>query len=144
MTAGGGGTVTPGFGGLSGSAQTATNTYTYYATATSTAVVAFTPTTGFTGTVTLVSVVAQGPAFTSCGTAVVEQGSNDYAGRVTTAASGCVMTFQTAYTNVPACVFTPGSLPTGYAYVSAASASSVTFTAAGMTAFTYSCTGLNE
>jgi hypothetical protein len=145
MTAGGGGTVTPSFGGLTGSAQSTTATFTQYGTATATTAIAFTPTTGFTGTVTLVSAVKQGPALTSCGTPVVQQGSNDHAGRVTNAASGCVITFQNAYTNTPACGYSAtGTLPTAIPYISAISNSSMTLTATSMVAFDYWCTGLNE
>ena len=143
MVAGGGGTVTPSFGGLTGSAQSATGTYTQYGTASATTATAFTPTTGFTGTVTLVSVVAQGPKATSCGTAVVVQGSTDHGGKLTTAVSGCVITFQTAYTNAPSCFFEPDNTVTGYAS-QAVTNSTLTVTATGMTSFDYLCVGLNE
>jgi len=143
QVAGGGANVTPSFGGLSGTANSASNTYTQYGTATSTTAVAFTPVTGFTGTITLGTVVAQGPKATSCGTPVIVQGSTDHAGKLTTAASGCVITFQTAYTNAPSCHFTPDTAVTGDASQSVTN-SSMTVTAVGMTALDYECTGLNE
>ena len=143
MVAGGGGTVTPTFGGLSGSAQSATGTYTMYGTATSTTALGFTPTTGFTGTVTLVTMVPQGPKATSCGTTVIVQGSTDRAGKITTAVSGCVVTFQNAYTNAPSCHFEPDTAVTGDAS-QAVTNTTMTVTAVGMTAFDYQCIGLNE
>ena len=143
QVAGGAANVTPSFGGLSGSAQSASGTYTQYGTATSTTTVAFTPVTGFTGTITLGTVVAQGPKATSCGTPVIVQGSTDRAGKLTTAASGCVVTFQAAYTNAPACHFQPDNAVTGDASQSVTN-SALTVTATGMTSFDYECTGLNE
>ena len=143
MTAGGGGTVTPSFGGLNGSTQSTSATFTQYGTATSTTAVAFTPTTAFTGTVTLVAVVAQGPKATSCGTPVIVQGSTDRAGKLTTAVSGCVLTFQNAYTNAPSCNFKPDTAVTGDAS-QAVTNTTLTVTATGMTAFDYECIGLNE
>ena len=104
---------------------------------------AFTPTTGFTGTVTLGTVVAQGPKGHLLRNACIVQGSTDYAGKLTTAVSGCVLTFQNAYTNAPSCHFEPDTAVTGDAS-QAVTNTSLTVTAVGMTAFDYECIGLNE
>lgn len=143
LVAGGTGGVTPHAGSIACTAESATGTYTCWVTASATTAASFTPATGFTGTMTFISLVPQGPAFTSCGTTVVEQGSNDAAGRVTTAASGCVLTFQAAYTNAPSCtVNADNAITVGVSL--AVTNTSLTLTASGLTAFSYHCIGLNE
>jgi hypothetical protein len=144
VVAGGSGGVTPTVGGVQcGSAVTTTKTATCWVTASATTAASFAPGNTFTGSMTFISLVPQGPKATSCGTAVISQGSSDAAGVVSTAVSGCVLTFQNAYTNTPACVFTPYNAVTGDASL-AATNTAITATATGMTSFAYSCAGLNE
>lgn len=141
------GTVTMSFGGLTDTAKSASGVYTYYGTATATTALVFTPTSPFDGAVQLVSLQQAGPALTTCGTgAALQQGSSRMAGKVTPGAtiSACTITFETAYTNTPAC-FVQSNTTALTNYVSAASNSAITATFSGNVAsFQYFCVGLNE
>ncbi len=154
------GTVTMSAGGMTDSARSASGTYTYYGTATATTAVAFTPTATFDGAVQLVSVQAQGPALTSCGTgSSLQQGSSSLAGNVTMGSgspTACTVTFATAYTNTPACVAIPATasaaavIPTiavsktAFTVSFSATATAPATAPAAATGFSYICTGLNE
>ena len=139
--------VTMSFGGITDTARTATGTYTKWATATATTAMAFTPTSDFAGAINLVSVQAQGPAITSCGTSPsLQQGSSSIAGYVTTGSgspTACTLTYATAFTNTPACVVTPitGVMPSITARSNAAFTTTFSATTTG---FSYYCLGLNE
>ncbi len=154
------GTVTMSAGGMTDTARLASGTYTYYGTATATTAVAFTPTATFDGAVQLVSVQAQGPALTSCGTGPsLQQGGSSVAGNVTMGSgspTACTVTFATAFTNTPACIAIPATASAA-AVIPTIAASNTAFTVsfsatatapatapAAATGFSYICTGLNE
>ena len=84
------------------------------------------------------------PALTSCGTSpTIATGSDDHAGIFTIGATGtgCVITFATAYTNVPSCIVIAET---------ASNFTSLTKTASAITVvgspgiFNYRCVGLGE
>jgi hypothetical protein len=154
------GTVTMSAGGLTDSARSASGTYTYYGTASATTAIAFTPTATFDGAVQLVSISAQGPGLTSCGTAPsLQQGSSRVAGNVTMGSgspTACTVTFAVAFTNTPACTVIPYTasaaavMPTivpantGFTATFSATATAPATSPAAATGFSYACVGLNE
>jgi hypothetical protein len=154
------GSVTMSCGGLTDSARSAGGTYTFYGTATATTAIAFTPSATFDGAVQLVSVYAQGPALTSCGTAPsLAQGSSSVAGIVTMGSgspTACTVTFATAFTNTPACIVTPATVSaaavmptiaasnTGFTASFSATATAPATAPATTTGFNYICVGINE
>jgi hypothetical protein len=128
-------------GGAGTTARTTNATFTEYLIATATTAIAFTPDTNFNGAIDNVILQAVGPSLTTCGTApVLQTGSNDHTGTFTigAAGTGCILTFGTAYTNVPACVVGGAA-----AITSSTSNTALTVTAvAGI--YSYICNGLNE
>lgn len=84
------------------------------------------------------------PTLSSCGTSPSMTGG-DSRGTITTGAtaSGCTVTFGTAYTNVPSCVVTPqtGSVINTFSYTVSASAITATETGLGGGKFDYICMG---
>jgi hypothetical protein len=154
------GSATMSAGGLTDTARSASGTFTYYGTATATTAIAFTPSATFDGAVQLVSVQAQGPALTSCGTGPsIQQGSDRVAGNVTMGSgspAACTVTFASAFTNTPACVVTPATvsaaavMPTivatnaGFTASFSATATAPATAPATTTGFSYVCVGLDE
>ena len=155
------GTVTMSAGGMTDSARSASGTYTYYGTASATTAIAFTPTATFDGAVQLVSVQAQGPKLTSCGTGPsLQEGGSGVAGNVTMGSgspTACTVTFPSGlYANTPACIATPVTASAA-AVIATISASNTAFTVsfsatatapatspAAATGFSYVCVGQNE
>lgn len=84
------------------------------------------------------------PALTSCGGGTPAITGNDVAGVVTmgTSATGCVITFNTAYTNAPYCVVTWIATPlASQSYVTSASAITLTQTSTSTNKVQYICFG---
>jgi hypothetical protein len=84
---------------------------------------------------------ATAPALTSCGTSPAIAG-NDYAGTVTMGTgspTGCVITFNTAYSAAPHCVVSPRSQITSFAYTVSATAITITQTGTSSDLADYVC-----
>lgn len=83
------------------------------------------------------------PALTSCGGGTPAISGNDYAGTVTvgTTATGCVVTFNTAYAVAPTCVVTSRTAPgtTTPAYTVSASAITLTQASGSSNLWDYIC-----
>ncbi len=84
---------------------------------------------------------ATAPALTSCGTGSPTISGNDTAGTVTagSSATGCVVTFNTAYVGVPYCAVTSQSQLTSFAYSVTAAAITVVQTSTSGNLFNYIC-----
>lgn len=84
---------------------------------------------------------ATAPALTSCGTGSPAISGNDTAGVVTagTSATGCVVTFNTAYAAAPYCAVTSQSQLTSFAYSISATAITVAQTSTSGNLFNYVC-----
>lgn len=83
------------------------------------------------------------PALTSCGNSpTLTAGSSDFAGTFVIGATGtgCVITFGTAYTNVPSCIVQAETIANLTSYTKSASAITVVGVAG---TFNYVCVGLN-
>lgn len=85
------------------------------------------------------------PALSACGTsAVLATGSTDHAGKITvgtSAANACTLTFGTAYTNVPFCVYQNGTSGAAVNVVTVTAASIAWSSAlADSTVLFYNCT----
>lgn len=92
-----------------------------------------------------VTYVASNPTPSSCGTSPsVDAGSSNYSGRVTVgtvAATGCTITFATAFTTKNHCIVTSQGIVTSFAYSYTLSAITVTATGIVGDILDYSCDG---
>lgn len=99
----------------------------------------------FTGTTRIAGHILSGgstPVVTSCGTSPSNFGS-DVAGKIHegTTATGCTLTFASAFANVPYCSVTPLAPLTSFTYTVSASAITITHGSASNTDIDYICNG---
>lgn len=101
--------------------------------------------TGSTGHVHEGNLITQAPVITSCGTTpTLTTGSTDAAGTITmgTSATGCVITFGTAYSTAPACVVTWRATPlASQSYTTSTTALTLTQTSTSNNLADYVCRG---
>ncbi len=136
-------------GGVSDSARTTTGTYTKYFTATATTAMVFTPqATTAVFSISAVTLRAQGPAITTCGTGpTVQQGSGNIVGYVAVGSgspTACTVAL-TGYTNAPAVfAWAVGSTAVSSSASALSNSSFTVKLSATDTGFTYLVIGLNE